>query len=360
VTDDAELHDLRAQAAAIAAAQLPLLLAFGLALMAVFGLILSSTFLGIVGWFGGFLVGLFAVSRGASAIALAPALKYPAFIATFVPGLAAVATGGVWWLTRGAATTTAEAIESLERAERLRARRPAPAATASASASAPNVARPNPAPAPSPAPAAAPAAPKPIPEQALPVVRAVFDAPADPNSPIKVSAGIERPEGMSDADWALFAEAVGPVARADGHFLVMYRMDNGASWLFVNEDVREQSGLTRDGLHRKALQNLSALARRPGLLRKVENPPFVGLLLDGDHESSLVLLDEIWRAVLRDDCPNGAVVTIPARDLCAYCDAGSPEGIIALREMAAKFRGQRGEVSQQLMLYTAEGWSAFR
>jgi uncharacterized protein YtpQ (UPF0354 family) len=170
----------------------------------------------------------------------------------------------------------------------------------------------------------------------------------------------ERPEGISDADWALFANATGPVARGAGHFLVMYRMDNGDNGLFVNEDVREQSGLTRDGLHRKALQNLMAIVKRPGQLRQVDHPPYMGFLLDGEHGSSLVLVDEIWNAVLRNDCPNGAVVAIPARDLCMFCDADSPEGIVALREMCATFVGQRGFVSDQLLRYTAQGWSIFR
>lgn len=103
----------------------------------------------------------------------------------------------------------------------------------------------------------------------------------------------ERPEGMSDGEWALFANATGPVARGAGHFLVMYRMDNGDNWLFVKEDVREQSGLTREGLHRKALQNLMAIVKRPGQLRQVDHPPYRGILLDGEHESSLVLVDDV-------------------------------------------------------------------
>ena len=73
-----------------------------------------------------------------------------------------------------------------------------------------------------------------------------------------------------------------------------------------------------------------------------------------------MLVDDVWNAVLRNDCQNGAVVAIPARDLCMFCDADSPEGIVALREMGAKFAGQRGFVSNQLLLYTAQGWSAFR
>jgi hypothetical protein len=86
----------------------------------------------------------------------------------------------------------------------------------------------------------------------------------------------------------------------------------------------------------------------------------MGFVLDGEHESSLVLVDDLWKSVLREDCPNGAVVGIPARNLCMYCDAGSPEGIIALRELAAKLRGQRGFITDQLLLYTADGWSIFR
>lgn len=354
MSHDAELDLLHARAADIAAAQLPLLVAFGFALIALAGMAMNSAGLGIVGWFGGFLIGLYAISRGAAAIDLPALAKYPAMLATFVPGLCALATGGVWWLSRTAATANTAAIERTERSARLAAQRGTPPPTA---ASTPRPA-PSSAPRPVPAPAAAAAA-APIPEQSLPVIRGLLAQPAEPGAAIRVGLP-QRPEGMSDEDWALFANATGPVARGQGHFLVMYRMDNGDNWLFVNEDVREQSGLTRDGLHRKALQNLMAIVKRPGQLRQVENPPYMGFLLDGEHESSLVLIDELWNAVLRNDCPNGAVVAIPARDLCMFCDADSPEGIIALREMCAKFAGQRGFVSDQLLRYTAQGWSILR
>jgi len=352
---DAELDRLHAQAADIAAVQRPLLVAVGLAIIGVFGLLGGSPLPGIIGWFGGFLVGLYAISRGAAAIELPAMAKYPAMLATFVPGLCLLATGGVWWLSRNAATSTDEAIARTERSARLAVQRPStPAATA---ASTPRPAAP---PATPTAAAAMPAtAPSPVPEKALPVIRAVFEQPADPNAAIQVGLP-QRPEGMSDEDWKLFANAIGPVARGDGHFLVMYRMDNGDNWLFVNDDVRERSGLTRDGLHRKALQNLLAIVKRPGQLRQVDHPPYLGFLLDGEHESSLVLVDEVWKAVLRNDCPNGAVVAIPTRDLCMFCDADSPDGIVALREMGAKLRGQHGFISDQLLLYTAQGWSVFR
>ncbi len=351
---DAELDQRHAQSAAIAAAQRPLLVAFGLAVIAVLGLATGSPILGIVGWFGGLLVGLYAVSRGAAAIELPALVKYPAMLATFVPGLCALATGGVWWLTRTAAAENEAAIERAERSARVTAQRPANAAAPTAPRPSPTAAARPTAPAPAPAAAASP-----VPEQALPVIRAVLAQRAEPGATIQVGLP-QRPEGMSDADWSRLANAAGPVARGEGHFVVMYRMDNGDSWLFVNEDVRERSGLTRDGLHRKALQNLTAIVKRPGQLRQVENPPYLGFLLDGEHESSLVLVDEVWKAVLRNDCPNGAVVAIPTRDVCMFCDADSPEGIIALRETAAKFAGQRGFVSDQLLLYTAQGWSVFR
>ncbi len=350
---DAELDLLHAQSADIAAAQRPLLIALALAVVAVVGLATSSPLLGIVGWFGGLLVGIYAISRGAAAIELPALAKYPAMIATFVPGFCALATGGVWWLSRNAASANAEAITRVERSARLAAQRPAAAPATAAT--------PQRVPAAAPAVTGTPAMPSPMPEKAFPAVRAVLGTAVAEGAALSMTPGIPRPEGMSEADFQTMLKASGPVARATlGHFVVVYRMDNGDNWLYVDEQAREKSGLTRDGLHRKALQNLMAIVKRPGQLRQVDHPPYLGFLLDGEHESSLVLVDEIWKAVLRNDCPNGAVVAIPARDLCMFCDADSPEGIIALREMGAKFRGQPGFVSDQLLLYTAQGWSAFR
>ena len=344
---DAELDLLHAHAEHLAAAQWPLIIAMGLAALGVIGMVVSSPMLGIVGWFGGFLVGLYAISRGAAAAALSPLVKYPAMLGTFVPGLALIATVAVWWMSRQAASACSAAIERTQRSARLAAR-PSPAAAPAA-------------PRPAPMAAAASTSRKPTPELALPAVRGVLDPAVPEGTEIRMTAGFPRPEGMSDADYALILNASGPSTRATlGHFLAIYRMDAGETWQYVNETDREQSGLTRDGLHRKAMQNLTALVKRPGLLRQIENPPYMGFLLDGENESSLVLVDDVWKSVLRNDCPNGAVVVIPARDVCAFCDADSPEGIIALREIAAKFRDQRGFVSDQLLLYTAQGWSIFR
>ncbi len=361
---NAELDQLEAQSEAIAAAQLPLVIALGLAITAIIGFVASAPLLGIIGMFGGLLVGPYAIIRAGDASGLSIVVKAPAIIAALVPGFALVAIAAVWWMSRQAASACTSGIERLHRAERLAARpkpaaaasAPAPRPAASAAASMASTPAPRPAPAPAPAPSSARS---PVPESALPVVRGVLDRPADPATPIKFGLP-QRPAGMSDEDWAKFENAVGPAARGTGHFLVVYRMDNGDNWLYVNEDVREQSGLTRDGLHRKAMQNLLAIVQRPNQLRRIENPPYMGFLLDGEHESSLVLIDDLWRQMIRMDCPNGVIVAIPTRDTCAFCDAGSPEGIIALREMIARLADAKGKVSDQLLRFDGEGWSIFR
>jgi len=59
-----------------------------------------------------------------------------------------------------------------------------------------------------------------------------------------------------------------------------------------------------------------------------------------------VLIDELWDGSLKQYTPNGPVVTVPARDMCAFCDAASAEGIRQLRKVA------------QQTTRAGRGWSA--
>lgn len=119
-----------------------------------------------------------------------------------------------------------------------------------------------------------------------------------------------------------------------------------------------QAGLNLNALHRQALSNLMQLVKgKPGL-RLVEHPPYFGLLLDGDHEACLVLLDGLWDHLFADKTPNGAVVAIPSRDVLAFCDANSAEGIAALREANRRIGPDaKGALFQGLLLRRGGRWS---
>jgi len=125
---------------------------------------------------------------------------------------------------------------------------------------------------------------------------------------------------------------ISPVMRATGGlFAVCYLVDRGDHFVWVNKSELEASGLTRDQLHVAGLFNLGGVINRKPGLRVLPQGSFNGLVMGGDHEASLVLLDELWDQSLKEHYSGAPVVAIPVKDICAFCDEGSMEGIDRLR-----------------------------
>lgn len=321
------LHDER-----IKRVRAPLLMTLALGLLGLIGLVRSLPALGIVGWMGGCLIGLYAVSRAASGMRSGPLLKYPMMFCTFMPGLSVIPA--VYYLVvtgqrRGEVTAR---IQQAEAAEQRRSRQ-APAAAGPA------------------APAdAGPQNPTEGALQALPIVRLVAALGSADGAPLEMRLPSELAGQYPDAKMP-------PMRSTAGVFGVGYRWDAGDTWRSVGMDEAEAAGMSLNQLHKRSLANLMALVKGQPGLRIHASQPYAGLLLDGENESSLVLLDGVWEAFLKQQTPHGAVVAIPFRDVLMFCDASSAAGIAAmrakLREMAEKPRF----ISSELLLRRDGRWS---
>jgi hypothetical protein len=83
--------------------------------------------------------------------------------------------------------------------------------------------------------------------------------------------------------------------------------------------------------------------------------------MGGNFEASLVLLDELWDGPLKQYTPNGAVVTVPARDMCAFCDARSAQGITELKRVAARVsKGGDHLISETLLMRKDGNWQPYK
>jgi hypothetical protein len=141
----------------------------------------------------------------------------------------------------------------------------------------------------------------------------------------------------------------------------MYAVDEGQHFSYVNLGEMEAAGMSVEDLHRVGLRNLAARINdgKPGLTL-VPQASFHALVMGGDFEASLVLIDELWDGSLKQYTPNGPVVTVPARDMCAFCDAASAEGIRQLRTVAQQTtQGGQGLVSDKLLVRKAGNWQEF-
>ncbi|MCK9689626.1 hypothetical protein [Scleromatobacter humisilvae] len=130
-------------------------------------------------------------------------------------------------------------------------------------------------------------------------------------------------------------------------FLVVYMVDRGDRYTWLTMGELAAWGRTDEEAHRVAMSNLSRLATE--LRCATEPDSYSGLFLGGRYESSMILLDELWDLNLRPLTPAGAIVSIAARDICAFCDAEDARALAELRTLGARLRA-RG--TQPSMLIT--------
>lgn len=138
-----------------------------------------------------------------------------------------------------------------------------------------------------------------------------------------------------------------------------YVYDDGGSWVYVSQADLDELHAPVEGLHEVSLVNLAQLASNR--VRMQTYGSIYPLLLDGKFEASLLLLDDLWDGPLRKQAPNGPVAALPARDVLAFADSGSLNGIDELSQLVGRvYRTGDHTISDQL--YRREGglWVQWR
>jgi uncharacterized protein YtpQ (UPF0354 family) len=151
-----------------------------------------------------------------------------------------------------------------------------------------------------------------------------------------------------------------PVLKDLGNgLLVAYVVDVGARLQSVQQRRFEESGVIESDLHSYAVRNLTVLARDK--LRIERHGSVFIVFLEGNFEATLILVDDLWDATLARTVSTGFVAAIPARDILAFCDVDSLEGITELRQVVARANAS-GDHLLTPVLYRRQGqqWVQYR
>jgi hypothetical protein len=155
-----------------------------------------------------------------------------------------------------------------------------------------------------------------------------------------------------------------PVTRATkGAFGVQYMVEDGKRFNAVLASDLADAGLSVDGLHRLALSNLRRLVKGELKLKKAHRKGAgyraMRLQLDGSHESSALLLDDLWDKTLKKHTPNGVVAVMPSRDECTFIDlsALTQGGLADLREAMLQAKRLNGEVVNAILHRQGRHWA---
>jgi hypothetical protein len=169
-----------------------------------------------------------------------------------------------------------------------------------------------------------------------------------------------KPRSKSTRRRVELSGADAPVLRplADG-LLVAYVVDQGDHFEFVQHRHLEADGCSEEELHAVAVANLARQAS--GSLQVARNSEVFAVLMGGNFEASLMVLDDVWENGFRQFVTGEYVVACPARDLLGFCDATSAAGLRELLAVSAMARSDDIDHPLSDRLYRRVGghWQLF-
>ncbi|MFB9326273.1 DUF1444 domain-containing protein [Paenibacillus aurantiacus] len=119
----------------------------------------------------------------------------------------------------------------------------------------------------------------------------------------------------------------------------LYDAEDTDYFRYVQHSDLPELSLTPKELLAISLDNLYDRTESHELqLQELDDAAYNMLLLDGNFEASLLLLDDLWEGTLNDYAPSGYAMAFPARDVLMFCDVQSEEGIAQMREVVERIR----------------------
>lgn len=140
--------------------------------------------------------------------------------------------------------------------------------------------------------------------------------------------------------------------------LIAYVLDRGDRFEFIQRRHLHEANLSEAALHQIGVANLLAFAAEHAEVRSYGDI-FV-VLAGGNFEASLLLADAFWTSWYATLAQGGFVAAVPARDILAFGDAGSPAAIRELQAVARRTNATAGgpdhPLTNKLLHKTAAGW----
>lgn len=157
------------------------------------------------------------------------------------------------------------------------------------------------------------------------------------------------------ADAVSLSEQDSPVLRELGNgLLVAYVVDDGSSFSYVQNHHLEEAGIDLIQLHEYGVENLRKIAHEK--LKVQEYGPVYAVFLDGNFEASLILLDYLWVERFSRLVQDQFAVALPARDVLAFCDTSSSEGLAELKRVVSRIEGGDHLLSSSLYRRQGSEW----
>ena len=139
---------------------------------------------------------------------------------------------------------------------------------------------------------------------------------------------------------------------------VLYLVDGGGMFYYIHNRHLRATGWSIDQLHSRSVENLASFAGPKLRLQDVGGAFMV--LVDGNFEASLLLVDKFWDRIAVPRVGPDIAAALPARDVLTFCGADSAEGIARMRQgIAAVSSGGNHLLTDRLYRRVAGNWVPF-
>ena len=122
------------------------------------------------------------------------------------------------------------------------------------------------------------------------------------------------------------------------HLNTYYVVDEPQGLVFIQDHHLETENISSSTLREIGLKNLRTLFQQEFKVKKMGDVN--GIFVDGNFEASGLLIDELWDQQLRSYVSHSFVAAVPSRDVLAFCDSQSIEGIKALKEIIRRVHAE--------------------
>ncbi|MDM5186420.1 DUF1444 family protein [Bacillus sp. DX4.1] len=120
--------------------------------------------------------------------------------------------------------------------------------------------------------------------------------------------------------------------------MITFLVEDGQNEFFQYVQNRHVTveGLDKEQLLEIGINNLYKLADEKELRVHTLTEECFALILDGNFEASLIVLDDLWEHSLKQFVSNGYAAAIPARDILIFCDSNASNGIEKMKSIIEK------------------------
>lgn len=142
---------------------------------------------------------------------------------------------------------------------------------------------------------------------------------------------------------------------------ITYLIDeDGMKLRFIQNKNLVDEGISEDELRKIALNNLIKKINENLKIQEYNNGVY-NMVLEGNLEASLILVDPLWESVLDEYITGNYIVTIPSREVITFCDSSSIEGIEALKSLCVSVKEDEAHVLTDTLYCRKDGqWQIYK